>query len=567
MQKRVAKRIMTAALAAVVSFSPLAGTASQAVAQTRDQARGELLGRLNTQQQEALQKLKLRVNELEVSERAVPEWMTGDLGPAQGRTRGEAAIKAMDRLGPIFRQTENDKFEQTQQEINDELGQTHIRLQQRYRGLRVIGGRMIVHMQKERVIGVNGNFVPEINVDENPALTADAALAIAAQKVESPQIAQHSEPELVVFTTKEQSPRLAWSRQVEFASQDGVPQIEEIFADAETGELLARHPLVKTAKFRKVYDANNTFSLPGTLRWQETSPWWSWFFLDPAEKGAAIGTGQTYDFYHAVFGRDSYNNAGAQLISTVHYGSNLNNAYWSSTNHQMMYGDGDGVKFAPFSLALDVTAHELTHAVTDSTADLVYSGESGALNEAMSDIFAECTEKYINGAPDWLIGEDVYTPGVAGDALRYMYDPVLDDPQISDPDLISSRDYYPDRYLGGKDYGGVHINSGIANLAFYLLTVGGSHPRGKTTNVVPGIGISKAQQIFYRALTVYMDPDDSFLDARSKTIKAAADLYGGSCSAEAKAVKSAWSAVGVRPAILILDPCLIIWPPPIVRFP
>ncbi len=155
----------------------------------------------------------------------------------------------------------------------------------------------------------------------------------------------------------------------------------------------------------------------------------------------------------------------------------------------MAYGDGDGDLLGPLAYALDVTAHELTHAVTDATADLVYMGESGALNEAMSDIMGAVCEAWASPTPSpipdktWLVGEDVFTPSVDGDALRYMSNPTLDG---------QSRDYYPERYTGPGDNEGVHLNSGIANLAFYLLVAGGHHPRNKTTLTVPAIGMDKA---------------------------------------------------------------------------
>jgi Zn-dependent metalloprotease len=545
------KRFLAVTLALALAASPalnFAPAAAQAQPTPQAQPLAQALSRLSRAQQQALGALTKQVTELEVDEKNVPTWLAGDLGSAAGEPKA-AAVAALRRLGPAFRRAEGDDFKVTRKEITDELGQTHVRVEQRYRGLPVVGGQLIVHLERGRVVGVNGKFVAEIGVDERPGLGADAAVGLVRQRLEAPT-APVSEPELVVYAVKGATPRLAWSQQLSFENADGTPQKETVYADANTGELIARHPLIKEAKFRKVYDANSTYSVPGTLRWQETSPWITWFFLDAAEKGAATGTGQTYDYFWNTFGRDSYDGAGAQLKSTVHYGPNVNNAYWDSSLKLMKYGDGDGVK--------------LTHGLTDATADLIYANESGALNEAMSDIFAECTENYVNGAPDWKIGEDVYTPGVAGDALRYMYDPVLDDAQITNPDLKHSRDYYPDRYTGGADSGGVHINSGIANLAFYLLTTGGTHPRGKTTTVVPGIGIAKAQQIFYRALTVYMLPDDDFADARSKTIKAAADLYGGNCSAEAKAVKKAWRAVGVGSA-LVIDFCDIVFPlPPVI---
>ncbi|MHB8875696.1 MAG: M4 family metallopeptidase, partial [Myxococcaceae bacterium] len=181
------------------------------------------------------------------------------------------------------------------------------------------------------------------------------------------------------------------------------------------------------------------------------------------------------------------------------------------------------------------TAHELTHGVTQYEADLVYQGEPGALNEAMSDIIAATCQAWKAGgvsAATWKLAEDVYTPGNAGDALRYMNNPTADG---------ESKDYYPERFTGTGDDGGVHFNSGIANLAFQLLTAGGTHPRGKTSNAVPALGITKASAIFYRALSQYMTSNSNFQSTRSATSQSALDLYGAAAQA---AVNEAWNAVG-----------------------
>ena len=201
-------------------------------------------------------------------------------------------------------------------------------------------------------------------------------------------------------------------------------------------------------------------------------------------------------------------------------------------------GDGDGILFGPFSLDADVVAHELTHGVTEYTSALIYRYESGALNEAISDIFGSMVD-YATGAAGldiWKIGEDIYTPGETGDALRYMYDPELDN---------YSSDYYPDRYIGDEDNGGVHGNSGIANLAFYLMCNGGQHPRGKTTVAVPQIrsnnlhdSMYAAAQIFYNANVGCLTPSSDFGAARYCTTT----VHGGEDSAK---VDLAWDAVGV----------------------
>src|SRR5262249_46087203 len=199
----------------------------------------------------------------------------------------------------------------------------------------------------------------EIKLDVTPLLGAEVALGVARKALPAAEVTGASTPELVVFVTEEKTPRLAWSQQMAYEDAQGTPQKDLIFADASTGDLLGQRALLWSAKNRKVYTANNGTSLPGSLLWQEGDI--IWFFYSDTLKGAINGTGKTYDFYKNVFNRDSYDNAGGMLISTIHYKNNYNNAFWDSSLKQMVYGDGDGVKFKPLSIGLDVTAHELTH--------------------------------------------------------------------------------------------------------------------------------------------------------------------------------------------------------------
>jgi vibriolysin len=250
------------------------------------------------------------------------------------------------------------------------------------------------------------------------------------------------------------------------------------------------------------------------------------------------GAGWVYDYYKNVHNRDSYDGSGAQIKSTVHHKINYVNAFWNGT--QMVYGDGDGVQSSPLTV-LDVIGHEITHAVTERSSNLTYANESGALNEGMSDIFGAAIEAYRDGAVTgntWKIGEECWTPGTAGDALRYM----------NNPGLAGDFDYYPTRYTGTSDNGGVHWNSGIANLAFYLAAAGGTHPKGKTSNVVPALdanastSIQMAANIFYRANTQCLTAGSTFTDARDCTQQAASALYGANALAS---ITEAWVAVGV----------------------
>ncbi|WP_090738361.1 M4 family metallopeptidase [Paenibacillus sp. Mc5Re-14] len=267
------------------------------------------------------------------------------------------------------------------------------------------------------------------------------------------------------------------------------------------------------------YTASNRQSIPGTILTDADNVW-----NDPAGVDAHAYAAKTYDYYKAKFGRNSIDGRGLQLRSTVHYGSRYNNAFWNGS--QMTYGDGDGSTFIAFSGDPDVVGHELTHGVTEYTSNLEYYGESGALNEAFSDVIGNDIQR-----KNWLVGDDIYTPNIAGDALRSM----------SDPTLYDQPDHYSDLYRGSSDNGGVHTNSGIINKAYYLLAQGGNF-HGVTVN---GIGRDAAVQIYYSAFTNYLTSSSDFSNARAAVIQAAKDLYGAN-SAEATAAAKSFDAVGVN---------------------
>jgi len=254
---------------------------------------------------------------------------------------------------------------------------------------------------------------------------------------------------------------------------------------------------------------------------------------------AYLSTVQSYSFMYWVLGRNfvdgsggprvynSIDGLGPLISARNHYGVSYNNAFWDG--QKINLGDGDGVSFQSLT-TLDIIGHEWQHGVTQYTAGLNYSNESGALNEAFSDIMGAMAERYWYGesANTWKIGEGSYTPGTPGDALRYMNTPWLGGQPWN----------YPGRYTGSGDNGGVHINSGIANFAFYLLAKGGCG-----YSCVSPIGADRATQIFYRALRYYMLPTDGFYWARYTTLWAAGDLYGYG-SNEYWQTWYAWNAVG-----------------------
>jgi vibriolysin len=297
-----------------------------------------------------------------------------------------------------------------------------------------------------------------------------------------------------------------------------------VFVDTTTGKIAARHPQIKYARALETRDCHQKTRRCRVVSTSSNAINTGDAAIDAAHNYAIA----TYDYYWYKHGRDSIDDTGLTLKSRAHYSRNYNNAFWDGS--QMTYGDGDGVTFIPLSQDADVVAHELTHGVTERSSGLIYQNESGALNEAWSDIFGAMVDRQTGatGADIWLLGEDIYTPGTSGDGLRNMADPAAE----------GDYDYYPDRYTGLSDNGGVHWNSGIANLAFKLLVTGGSHPRGKTSVVVPAIDFDAAAAIFYNANVNCLTPNANFAAARYCT----ADVFGGS---HVDAVHDAWDAVGV----------------------
>ncbi|MFZ5909820.1 MAG: M4 family metallopeptidase [Chloroflexota bacterium] len=289
-------------------------------------------------------------------------------------------------------------------------------------------------------------------------------------------------------------------------------------------------------KQRQVYDAQFGSTLPGALVRQEGQP----AVEDPAVNEAYDGSGATYDLYSEAFGRNSIDNNGMRLDSTVHYQKGYDNAFWNG--EQMVYGDGDEDLpeeerlFNRFTSALDVIGHELTHGVTQYEADLAYWDQPGALNESMSDVFGALVKQFQRrqsaAEADWIIGEGLFTGNVKGMGIRSMKAPgtAYDDPILGkDPQPAHMRDYVTTL----DDNGGVHINSGIPNRAFYVTAV-----------ELGGFAWEKAGQVWYKALTEKLGGRSTFQDAANLTFEAAGELFGAD-SLEQKAVKTGWAEVGV----------------------
>ncbi|MCX6060173.1 MAG: M4 family metallopeptidase [Chloroflexi bacterium] len=287
---------------------------------------------------------------------------------------------------------------------------------------------------------------------------------------------------------------------------------------------------------RTVYDAKFGTNLPGSIARKEgDAP-----VADVAVNEAYDGSGATHDLYSVAFGRNSIDNHGMNLNSTVHYDKGYDNAFWDG--QQMVYGDGDEDLpaserlFNRFTISLDVIGHELTHGVTQYEANLVYKNQQGALNEAISDIFGSLVKQYQRDqtadAADWIIGEGLFTANINGAGIRSMKAPgtAYNDPVLGkDPQPAHMKDYL----TTGQDNGGVHINSGIINHAFYISAI-----------EIGGYAWAKAGQIWYKTLTEKLNSNSNFQNVADLTFQTAGEIFGVG-SLEQIGVKTGWTEVGI----------------------
>ncbi|HET9499013.1 MAG TPA: M4 family metallopeptidase [Marmoricola sp.] len=466
--------------------------------------------------------------------------------------------------------------------ILDADGDTHVRMHRSYRGLPVLGGDLVVHQSANGAWHRPSQTLEHgVSLATRPTVTRKQAGAQALRSVPNgTRGAEVEDTDLVVDATGAQ-PRLAWEVRTGGVQADGTPSRLATYVDARSGVVLRSEQGIQTTdgSGQTLYsgtvplqltpsgsgyqlkdptrggtytvDVNNGtdnvlctifgFSCPAETLF--TSPDTSFgngatSSRESAAAGAQYGTNMTWDFYENTFGRLGIFGDGSGSYNRVHYGKNYVNAFWDGT--RMTYGDGDGASFGPLT-SLDVTGHEMSHGVTEHTAGLTYSGESGGLNESTSDIFGTMVEFYAANSADpgdYLIGEEFDLKNHLG--FRRMDDPDSDGASLN---CWSSS-------AGNVD---VHYSSGIGNHFFYLLSEGSG---AKTLNgvsydsptcdgsSVSGIGRDAAAAIWYRALTVYMTSDTDYHGARTATLDAATDLYG-SGSTQYNAVAAAWSAVSV----------------------
>ncbi len=468
--------------------------------------------------------------------------------------------------------------------IVDADGTRHVRLERSYHGLEVVGGDLVVHQTKAGAWkGSSLTLTKPITLGVTPAISQARAAtsALAPSKVTSSISKEKVDGSTLVVDATGVTPRLAWRVLSGGTQANGTPSRLATYVDAGTGKVIRTEQEIVnvSGSGRTLYS--------GTVPLQVTQSGSKYSLKDPTRGGtyttdlknaedpvtcqifgsgcptgttftssastfgngatsnratagadAQYGSNETWDYFKQVHGRNGIFGTGKGSFNRTHYGKNYVNAFWDGT--KMTYGDGDGTNYGPL-VSIDVAGHEMSHGVTENTAGLTYSGESGGLNEATSDIFGTMVEFFAgnsNDPGDYLIGEEFDLKKHVG--LRRMDNPASDGDSLN---CWSSRAKNVD----------VHYSSGIGNHFFYLLaegsgakTINGVAHSSPTCNgsKITGIGRDAAQKIWYRALTVYMTSSTNYKGARTATLNAAKDLYGAG-STKYNTVAAAWSAVAV----------------------
>ncbi|MCI5057258.1 MAG: PKD domain-containing protein [Flavobacteriales bacterium] len=490
----------------------------------------------------------------------------------------------------------------------DKLGQTHVRVQQYYRGIPIEYAQYNLHLQNGYLKSVNGELLSEIPVSNQPVLSEKGALQKALSFLNADlYMWQVPNEEKFIKLDKGDSyatyfpkgelvyaaPYGKFSESVHLAYKFDIyskkPLARKyVYVDAHTGEIIMDVDRIHTADTpgtaNTQYSGNRGIiadSFSGGFRLRESGRGngietynmlaqddylnavdfvdndniWNNVNAQQDEYATDVhwGTEMTYDYLLNVHGRNSIDNAGFKIKSYVHFkplgssGGYLN-AFWDGD--KMTYGDGDAS--ANPVVSIDVEGHEISHGLIEFTAGLIYASESGALNESFADIFGTCVDFYArttpvpnSGTPNWKIGEEIFINGT--DYIRDMSDPN----SKNDPDCYTGVYWMPT--VGctpsqGNDKCGVHTNSGVQNFWFYLLSMGGTGTNDLGNSyIVNGLGINDAEQIAFRNLTVYLTPSSDYADARFYAIQSATDLFGA-CSPEVGATTDAWYAVGVGAA-------------------
>ena len=516
------------------------------------------------------------------------------LAPGGGSYQRDA-IAVMDNLARFYRVQDAAQEFAAKPAESDNLGFHHVRLAQTFQGLRVVGGDLIVHFDKSgHAYQVNGSYVPDLQLDVVPQIGITQAVRIAQADLASiGQPGGSLQTNARVVYARNVAPQLAYELTFTYQDPKTGPACWRYWIDARQGSVLFRYNDIKkiaapTANGTSTAITGNILAGEGGQSvsvngWHENtdiyylySPDLSWMIYNVAISGwpdfntyayrttadwaatdpAEMSLGRNFEiaqsFYRDVMGRQSFDDAGKMARANAHEGIDFVNAYWDG--YELYFGDGDGIEATSLAV-LDVAGHEYTHAVTQYTSDLIYANESGALNESFSDVMAAAIEFYgqadgrasypnkVPGAADWLLGEDCWLSSTALRDIRNPRNPVTVGAGNEQPSRYRGKFWYS----GTGDNGGVHQNSGVQNFCFYLLSEGGSGTNDGLKYAVTGISITNAQQVAFRALTVYCTPSTDHQGARAAWLSAARDLNTN----WVMSVAQAWSAVGVstRPAI------------------
>ena len=481
-------------------------------------------------------------------------------------------------------------------------GTEHVRYQRTYKGLPVIGGDFIVHSRNGKLAGVTQTLKTSARPSLSARISGDQAIVEAGAHFGSRFVGAPTARQ-VVFARGGITPKLAHEVVFNGIKADQTPTEMHFFVDARTGKILDKWDAVETARpgpgggggnnscteavgtGKSLTEGNvtvdsskcgNTYRMVDMTRgggathnmamktagmgsvYTDIDNAWGTGLLSNSQTVAVdahYGVSMTWDYYLNVHDRNGIDGEGTGAISRVHYGRNYANAFWRDSCYCMTFGDGDnGATILPL-VALDVAGHEMSHGVTSRSAELLYSGDAGGLNEATSDIFGTMVEYYIdnpNDPGDYVIGEKLFKNNAdMSKAIRWMFKPSLDGASY-------------DCYESAVSSDDPHYSSGVGNHFYYLLAEGAVVPEGfgagtwanlSTSDMVcngntslAGIGRDKAERIWYVALTDYMVEDTDYPGARAATVSAATDLYGAG-SAEVQAVEAAWDAVSVAAPI------------------
>lgn len=460
--------------------------------------------------------------------------------------------------------SDNNSFQVIDSQFDD-LGFTHVELKQLFDNKEVYGRNLLLHFNESgNLIGMTGtleNRITSIEKQSENPISEDQAINIAKSSKQFDELSEDIVVKNYIYYKDNAAYDVykvnivydtptygSWDIFVDSYSGNIIDEVNLIREENVTGSGTAVNGTTRNLNLYRssgkyylqdrsknmsgyisTYTANNRQTTSGSLMYGSNST-----ITDRAAVSAHSYAEVVYNFYKNMFNRTSIDNNGMSINSVVHYGSRYNNAFWNG--YKMVYGDGDGSVFTSLSGDLDVVGHEMTHGVTTNTCNLNYENQPGALNESMSDVFGVLIQTYdkynvSNGgnwqfnASDWVVGDEIYTPGTPGDALRSLANPTLYD----QPAHMNDYQNLPNTQQG--DYGGVHTNSGIPNKAAY--------------NIANSIGCESTAKIYYRALTVYFNTTTSFAQARLGLVQSAEDLFGTN-SLEAQAVRDGFSAVGIN---------------------